>query len=100
MPEETPASTDALLLQTLKRIEDSVGAMRGAFDAEKESRHAHESLVDAQIAALDAEVAKLRDEREEEKKRKVGYVTIAIATVATALGSFVTWLAERLMTHH
>jgi hypothetical protein len=93
-------TTTNLLLQTLTRIENSIDAMRGAFDAEKDARHAHEALVDAQLVALDREIADIRQEREEEKKRKVGYVTIILTSIAAAVGSIVTWLAERLMTSH
>lgn len=102
MPDTQPANVSELLLQTLKQIQDSVQAVRDAFDADKDARHAHESIVDARLASHDSAIARMLQEREQERQLKTGYVMAIVGGIMAGLGALVTAIVDRLMStpHH
>ena len=89
--------TDPLLLQTLTTIHDNVTALRNAFDEDKNARRAHESIVDARLAAHDRLFSEAERERNAERARKTGYVTSIVAILAAAVGGAITSIVDRLM---
>jgi hypothetical protein len=95
MPETNP-----LVIQRLDQINESLTALRDAYDKERDERFAQDKIVNAQLANHDALIRKMLDEREAEKAKSVGKIAVISNTISGVIGGFMLWLAERIFSYN